>query len=97
VARVSATSSIHPASSANSIFATLTSIIDSYEAEENRVCAKVPQCSTDRGVRAGWIDHVNYFSADANHLNTIGLAAEADRGIVKTCGSDFVVDHATAS
>ena len=31
--------------------ATLTGIIDSYETEENRVCAKFAQCSTDGGAR----------------------------------------------
>jgi hypothetical protein len=56
---------------------TLTSIINQYEAEEARVCAAVPQCSTDGGVRAAYKDKIENFSADYAHLNVKGQAAEA--------------------
>jgi hypothetical protein len=64
---------------ADTNFAALTDIVDSYENEENQVCANVPQCHTDGGVRAAWIDRVDYFSSDWNHLNSRGLAAEAEQ------------------
>jgi hypothetical protein len=53
---------------------TLTDIIDRYEAEENRVCAQVPRCASDGGVRRQWVDHVDWYSPDGNHLNVTGLA-----------------------
>jgi hypothetical protein len=55
----------------------LTTLIDAFEAEETRVCGLVPQCSTDGGVRKSWVDHLEYFSPDWNHLNVLGQAAEA--------------------
>jgi hypothetical protein len=55
----------------------LTAIIDRYEAEEARVCSKVPQCHTDGGVRAAYVDKLENFSADWAHLNVRGQAAEA--------------------
>jgi hypothetical protein len=58
-------------------FATLTSIIDAYEAEEARVCAMYPRCSTDGGVRKAYIDVLENFSPDWAHLNVRGQAAEA--------------------
>ena len=58
-------------------FATLTGIIDAYEAEEARVCAAMPSCVTDGGVRAAWIDKSDLFSGDAGHLNLRGQTAEA--------------------
>jgi hypothetical protein len=59
-------------------FAALTAIIDGYEAEEARVCAEVPHCYTDGGVRASYIDTVDNFGPDFAHLNVKGQAAEAE-------------------
>jgi hypothetical protein len=58
-------------------FTYLTGVVDSYEAEQTRVCAAVPNCHTDEGIRAKWLDKVENFTSDWNHLNTTGLAAEA--------------------
>jgi hypothetical protein len=58
-------------------FANLTAIIQGYEDEEARVCKLHPQCRTDGGVRATWVDKFEYFSPDLNHLNVPGQAAEA--------------------
>ena len=58
-------------------FAALTAIIDSYEAEQARVCAHVPECHTDGGVRASYHDTMRNFSSDFNHLNVRGQAAES--------------------
>lgn len=55
----------------------LITLIDAFEAEQARVCALVPQCQTDGGVRKAWVDHLEYFSPDWNHLNVVGQAAEA--------------------
>jgi hypothetical protein len=59
-------------------FEKLTAAIDAYEAETARVCAAVPNCVTDGGVRRAWIDKIDLFSADYNHLNKQGQAAEAE-------------------
>jgi len=59
-------------------FANLTKAIDAYEAETARVCAAVPNCVTDGGVRRAWIDKIELFSPDYNHLNKQGQAAEAE-------------------
>jgi hypothetical protein len=56
---------------------TLTSIVEHYEAEQARVCAAVPQCRTDGGVRAAYKDRIENLGADHNHLNVRGQAAEA--------------------
>jgi hypothetical protein len=58
-------------------FANLTAIIQGYEDEEARACTLHPQCRTDGGVRATWIDKFEYFSPDLAHLNVPGQAAEA--------------------
>lgn len=58
-------------------FAALTKIIDSYEAEQARVCSTVANCSTDGGVRAAYTDTFENFSSDWNHLNVRGQAQEA--------------------
>lgn len=58
-------------------FKTLTSIIQAYEDEQARVCAAVPQCRTDGGVRKAYVDVLENFSSDYNHLNVKGQAAEA--------------------
>jgi hypothetical protein len=59
-------------------FETLTAIIEKYEAEQARVCAEVPQCRTDGGVRAAYADRLENFSADWAHLNPKGQAAQAE-------------------
>ena len=56
----------------------LTAIIDSFEAEQARVCAAFPQCATDAGVRAAYIDKLENFSGDWAHLNVRGQAEEAE-------------------
>lgn len=59
-------------------FHKLTAAIDAYEAETARVCAAVPNCVTDGGVRRAWIDKIDLFSpVDDGHLNKQGQAAEA--------------------
>ena len=58
-------------------FKTLTAIIQGYEDVETRVCKLYPQCHTDGGVRAAWMDKVEYMSVDNGHLNVAGQAAEA--------------------
>ena len=59
-------------------FEALTAIIDAYEAEQARVCALVPHCATDEGARAAYVDKLENFSSDWNHLNVRGQAAEAE-------------------
>lgn len=59
-------------------FETLTGIIEAYEAEQARVCAEVPNCQTDGGVRAAYVDKLENFADDWNHLNVAGQAAEAE-------------------
>ncbi len=56
----------------------LTEIIEDYEAEQQRRCDAVAQCRTDGGVRAGYVDVLENFSADWNHLNVRGQAAAAE-------------------
>jgi hypothetical protein len=58
-------------------FDTLTSIIEDYEAEQARVCATVPNCGTDDGARAAYVDRLENFSSDWNHLNVRGQAEAA--------------------
>lgn len=59
--------------------ATLTGIIEMYEAEQERVCATVPQCSTDDHVFSTFgSGNVNYLGPDHHHLGVNGLAAEAE-------------------
>ena len=55
----------------------LSAVIDEYEAETARVCATVPHCRTDGGVRKAYIDTLGNFSPDYAHLNAKGQAAEA--------------------
>lgn len=59
-------------------FERLTEAIDAYEAETARVCAAVPNCVTDGGVRRAWVDRIELFSADYAHANVQGQAAQAD-------------------
>ena len=47
-------------------------------AEQARVCATVPNCSTDDGARAAYADRRENFSSDWNHLNVQGQAAAAE-------------------
>jgi hypothetical protein len=54
--------------------AALTAIVESYEAEQERVCATVPQCSTDGGAFAEYQDDIDdYVEGDWGHLNVRGL------------------------
>ena len=58
--------------------ATVTGIIEQYEAEQARVCSLFPQCSTDNGVLTKYVrepDHVA--EGDSNHLGVPGQAAIA--------------------
>ena len=59
-------------------FATGTSIIEDYETEQARVCAMVPNCRTDDGARAAYVDRLENFSSDWNHLNVRGQAEIAE-------------------
>lgn len=59
-------------------FETLTTIIEGYEAEEARVCSLVPQCRTDGGVRAAYVDTLENYAPDFAHLNVRGQAAQAE-------------------
>lgn len=55
--------------------AALTDVIQGYEAEQARVCATVPGCSTDEGVLGSFVDRPEYFAA--GHLTTPALAEVA--------------------
>ncbi len=57
---------------------TLTGIIERYEAEQARVCASVPRCHTDGGVRAAYVDSLENMASDWAHFNVSGQAAEAE-------------------
>jgi len=59
-------------------FETLTRVIDSYEAEQERLCAAVPHCRTDGGARAAYLDELENFTSDWNHLNVRGSARAAE-------------------
>ena len=59
-------------------FANLTAAIDAYEAEAARVCATVPNCITDGGVRRAYVDTIANFAPDYAHLNVQGQAAMAE-------------------
>jgi hypothetical protein len=59
-------------------FESLTEIIEGYEGEQARVCAAVPRCATDDGLRAAHVDELDNLSSDLNHLNVRGLAAAAE-------------------
>jgi len=59
-------------------FELLTGIIEVYEAEQARVCSEVPNCQTDGGVRAAWIDRLDFMASDWAHLNLAGQTAEAE-------------------
>ena len=54
--------------------ATLTAIIESYEAEQARVCATIPQCSTDNGAFTTYVDgDITYLVPDDwSHLSVEG-------------------------
>jgi hypothetical protein len=55
-----------------------TSIIEDYETEQARVCAMVQNCGTDDGARAAYVDRLENFSSDWNHLNVRGQAEVAE-------------------
>jgi hypothetical protein len=56
----------------------LISIIEKYETEQARVCATVPNCRTDEGARAAYVERPESFSSDRNHLNVRGQAEAAE-------------------
>ncbi|MGE5073150.1 MAG: SGNH/GDSL hydrolase family protein [Anaerolineae bacterium] len=51
---------------------TLTSIIERYEAEQERVCAAFPQCSTDHGALTKYKDNLGDLAGDWTHLAVRG-------------------------
>jgi hypothetical protein len=57
---------------------TLISVIEKYETEQSRVCATVPNCRTDDGARAAYVDRPENFSSDQNHLSVRGQAEAAE-------------------
>lgn len=59
-------------------FAGFISILESFEAEQARVCATVPQCSTDGGAATRFEDTIADYSDDYIHLNVGGLARLAE-------------------
>jgi hypothetical protein len=77
-------------------FDTTTRIVDAYEAEQQRRCDAIPQCRTDGGVRAAYVDVMENFSPDWNHLNVRGQAAAAE--LIWPVVVDMLgLDDATAS
>ena len=59
--------------------AALTTIIESYEVEQARVCAAVPQCSTDRGAFTAYADNITRLVPnDWSHLSVEGQARLAE-------------------
>jgi hypothetical protein len=58
-------------------FNRLTKIINGYESEQARVCARFRNCHTDGGVRAAYRDRLANFTGDFAHLDVRGQAAEA--------------------
>jgi hypothetical protein len=59
-------------------FAKLSAVIDRYESEQFRVCALVPNCYDDGGVRRAYIDVIdNLAPPDYGHFNAVGQAAQA--------------------
>ncbi len=69
----------------------MTKIIDSYEAEQARVCAAVTNCRTDQGARAAYTDKLENFTHDWNHLNVAGQASEAK--LIWPVVADFLELH----
>ena len=59
-------------------FTNLTAAIDAYEAEAARVCATVPNCVTDGGLRRAYVDKMENFAPDFAHFNVRGQAAMAE-------------------
>lgn len=59
--------------------ATLTTILESYEAEQARVCATIPQCSTDNGAAAAYVDDITRLVPnDWGHLTVEGQTQFAE-------------------
>ena len=53
-------------------------IIAAYEAEQQRRCDAVPQCATDEGALAAFVDEEEDLSSDLNHLSVVGQAKAAE-------------------
>ncbi len=58
--------------------ASLTATIESYEAEQARVCAAAPLCSTDDGTLAALVPEPGLMSPDGNHNSIAGHARLAE-------------------
>jgi hypothetical protein len=56
----------------------VTGIIEDYEAEQARVCERVPQCSTDGGALTTYQDDLSRVIRGDGHLNIAGQAAIAE-------------------
>jgi hypothetical protein len=54
--------------------ATLTAIIDSYEAEQFRACKEVPMCHGDDGALGAFTERLELISSDRQHLLATGHA-----------------------
>lgn len=52
-------------------------IIAAYEAEQARVCASVPQCQTDGGLMAAWVDEAADYTSEFD-LSVEGIAHKAE-------------------
>ena len=58
--------------------ATLTDIIEGYEAEQARACAGVPLCSTDDGAMTSFVPEPGFKAADHDHNTVAGNARLAE-------------------
>jgi hypothetical protein len=56
----------------------LNEVYDAQDAEKQRRCDAVPQCQTDDGAHAAYVDEVENLSSDLNHLNVRGQAQVAE-------------------
>jgi hypothetical protein len=54
--------------------ATLTAIIDRYEAEQVRACAGIPVCHTDDGALSAYTERLELLASDRQHLLAAGHA-----------------------
>ena len=58
--------------------ARLTATIESYEAEQARMCAAAPLCSTDDGALTAFVPEPGLTSPDGNHNSIAGHARLAE-------------------
>jgi hypothetical protein len=59
-------------------FDMLTTRIEAFEAEQQRRCDAIPQCSTDAAVRAPFFFTLDYQNPDLDHMNVRGMAKMAE-------------------